>query len=174
MKENVFKIERYGDKYFIVICNKEGIIDAYTSLYDISKCINVDESIVFNKMQDYNAVISYVEKIVFKALGNGNDDGKIYTVKMIGFEEYTDAVNAVNYLCREQAISTVENKVVVLKDKYCPKNNIDRQYIADLYSNKYINDIWEIEQCDTNNGKCYSTFELFLVDYIEQMLIYEE
>lgn len=174
MKENVFKIEKYGDKYFIVICNQKGVIDAYTSLYDISRCINIDESIVLNKMQEYNAIISYVEKIVFKALGSNNDTGKIYTVKMIGFEDYADAVNAVNYLCREQSITEVENKVVVLKERYYPRTNINREYIADLYSDKYVNDIWEIEKSDTNMGRSYTTFESFLIDYIEQLLIYEE
>lgn len=174
MKENLFKIEKYGDKYFIVICNKDGIVDAYTSVYDISKCISVEESVVLDKMEAYNAIINSIEKVIFKALGDDNDTGKIYTVKMIGFEDYSDALNALDYLYREYSISEVEKRIFTLKEKYCPKKNIDRKYIEDLYSNKYVNDIWEIEKCDTERGNGYKSFESFLVNYIEQLLIYEE
>lgn len=174
MKENLFKIERYGDKYFIVMCNKDGVIDSYTSLYDISKCIGVEENTILDKMESYKAIISSVEKVVFRALGDDGSDGKIYTVKMIGFEDYSDAENALDYLDKEYSISEVENRVVSLKEKYCPKRVIGRKEIEDLYSDKYINDIWEIEKYDTEKDKGYKTFESFLVNYIEQLLIYEE
>ena len=174
MKENLFKIERYGDKYFIVMCNKDGVIDSYTSLYDISKCIGVEENTILDKMESYKAIISSVEKVVFRALGNDSSDGKIYTVKMIGFEDYSDAENALDYLHREYSISEVENRVFSLKEKYYPKRVIGRKEIEDLYSDKYINDIWEIEKYDAEKGKGCKTFESFLVNYIEQLLIYEE
>lgn len=174
MKENMFKLNEYGDKYFIVICSKDGIVDSYTSVYDISKCIGVEESVILDKMKSYNAIITPVEKIVFSALGNSNGDGKIYTVQMIGFEDYSDASNALECLYREYSISEVADKVCCLNEKYCPKRIIGRREIEDLYIDKYINDIWEIEKYDSEKGKGYRTFESFLVNYIEQLLIYGE
>lgn len=166
MNNKKFEIQMYGDNYYIVL-SENNIKDEYTSIFDIKKEIGIDEEMLFDKIKEYEPIISEVDKVAFTSLNNSS---RVFNVKMLSFADYNYAKKVVEILEFEKQISKIKSKIYEINQKYFSKKDFTRENIQSMFLDRYINDIWEIEKSRSNK---FNTFEDFLIFYIEQEFIFE-
>lgn len=67
----------------------------------------------------------------------------------------------------------VFDKVKQLEKKYESEENRGIKDIEGCYTDYYILSVWEEEQYNEETGEGWGTFEDFLIDFIEQNIMFE-
>ena len=94
-------------------------------------------------------------------------------IEIISFKTKEDCKKVMELFLHEKKINEVYNQVKKLEKKYNSKGCHDRNQIKSCYTDKYILGVWDIEKYTEEKGEGFNTFEDFLLDFIEQNLIFE-
>lgn len=169
MSENkLMVIREVGEKFTLEVLNKRSDIGVTTCL-DLSyeTGLSVDE--IKELTVKNNGEIFEVEVNTFGFYSKYD----LNVLESIIFVNKEDCENVLNIFNFERKINEVFKKVKVLEKQYNSKENRTKEDIKMCYDDKYILEIWEIEKYTEEKGEGFATFESFLIDFIEQNLIFE-
>lgn len=168
MSENRLIIKEVGEKFTLELLQKRNNTGVTTCL-DLSfeTGLSVDE--IKEITMKNKGEIFEVEINTFSSYPKYD----LNAVESIIFTNKEDCENVLNIFNYEKKINEVYRKVKVLEKQYNSKDNRTREDIKMCYDDKYILDIWEIEKYTEEKDEGFVTFESFLIDFIEQNLIFE-
>lgn len=168
---NDMMIREFDGGYNLELSKKKKHI-SFSSYFDFSFYIGLDVQTIKNIVLENNGVILSVD------VSNNADSNFRYngnnTIDVLHFKDRIDCENVMSILSSEQQISSVLKKVNDLTKKYNFKQEYSRDDIKSLYKDKYILSIWDLEKYTEEKAEGFYNFEDFLLDYLEQNLIFEQ
>lgn len=142
----------------------------FSSYFDFSFLTGLDVESIKNIVLENNGVIMNVD---LSNNGNSYKYNSDNTIDILHFKSKEDCEKVMNILSDEQQVSSMLKKVNDLAKKYNSKD-YNREDIKNFYKDEYILNIWEIEKYTEDKGEGFFCFEDFLLDYLEQNLIFEQ
>lgn len=170
MKQNANMIIRnFNGGYNLELSNKKSNL-SFSSCYDFSIFLGLDITDIKNIVEENNGVILEIDLDLYNEYSYKEKNNKM---EIIHFESKDDCLKVIEIFEYEKKISSLLDKVRYLEKKYNSKDERTRDELKSCYTDEYILSIWDIEKYTEESGEGFFYFDDFLLDFIEQNLIFE-
>lgn len=155
----------YGGCFYLELSRKRRGCE-FSSCEEIASNVGIDIDSLKNIILNNNGEVNVEES--HYGFNNRYDE----TIETIMFKNEEDIDNVINILKSEIKITDLHNKIKELERKYNAKDKKAREDVIELCKDEYILSIWNIEKYSEENEEGFASFEGFLLNYIEENLIY--
>lgn len=170
MKQNTSMIIReFNGGYNLELSNKKKNM-SFSSCYDFSIFLGLDINEIKDIVKGNYGNILEIDLNFYNEYSYRDKDNKI---EIIHFESKDKCLDVMNIFYTEKKISSLLEKVRVLEKKYNSKEEHTRDDLKACYEDDYILSIWNIERYTEESGEGFLYFDDFLLEFIEQNLIFE-